>query len=655
MEDLKKNHINVKNIYQFFKNHPLFLTTVTHGGDNILLQRGSTDVLTHVSGESTTWRTKPQRPNPTDYAFYVKNEKDDIINGRISIRSPAPDLPDHESSAIYLGSLERQFIRAGDKSIAFLQKVRNAIRSQLGSVRSRTPFALNTGFKASFTNDPFDPWGFISDFWYRDGYLFAFIPSDKVHGSMTYGENFPTSSESSQLAAKDTDNAISNLETRQMNPDWVKLIRSDTAKYFKSNNLLSAIVEDVDVSAEGGVNSFQFFPEEHHLEYLRQFCRTMGGELWAPASQAEYEDIVERKGGVCSPDRANLIDLDDQKEEDFSKLTSFYLNLHRDGYMRPLAGSDTNANEKRKQDPTDNRNWNQWKADNSMHIANNNQNTEYFESSTEPANRFFSDSSDQQAKRARFYTTDNWFSDTWVQMCNNQKGEYHYATFFKSTTCNENQAVTNTNGQFYFKQSCWNLDGTTLAAASKGTYASRAGDINSILKFAPMRFQKFTPLLADDINDFQGGVGSNSVRQKNCVIVKCTNTEGKQAKNTYWEDDDKYMTTWQVDRCNLNEHTGICRIRLNSCTSRSYKCNQEWTRTCGVLTHYIEEETSWLNKDIGDAIDDLIKETVDLRGSRIKNLAMTIVFFNLRHLFLEFPFSSIFGNSIHISKSTHSH
>jgi hypothetical protein len=307
----------------------------------------------------------------------------------------APELPDHLSSAIYLGSLEKHSTRAGDKSVLFLKAVKDAIIKRLGDDKAETPFALNTGIRGgSFTGNEYDPWGFISDFWYRDGYLFAFIPSDKVHGAMTYGESFPASRQRGVLRTGEVTAAIADLrDFRKMNPKWVNLIKNDTAKYLKSNKLLTAIVEDIDVSTVNNQNSFQFFPEEHHLEYLREFCRTMGGELWAPASQAEYEDIVERKGGVCDLDRAKHI-VNGVQRDKIQKATSFYLNLHREGYMRPIEGFDISGNEKislKTSNTADSRNWNQWKADNIRHIANGNVDSAYVLAKREPANKSFTD------------------------------------------------------------------------------------------------------------------------------------------------------------------------------------------------------------------------------------------------------------------------
>jgi len=591
------------------------------------LQKQST-ADNNVPHRDATWKTKPQRPSPTEYAFYVRNSKQDIIEGRIQPHIKAPAQPQHLSSAIYLGSFERSFERSSDKSIIFLNEVKKEMERRLGPIDSKTPFAINTGVKSFTQNqqdrsqDQHDPWGFISDYWYRDGYLFAFIPSDKVHGAMTYGESFPSQTVKAEMKKMELKGLLADLKSRNMLKALVEQIdaNNNIVDFFKSNNLLRTIVEDVDVSTVAGKNEFQFFPEEHHLEYLRNFCRKMGGELWAPASQAEYEDIVERKGGVCSNDRAFHIE-EGKPVDKRQRATSFYLNLHRDGYMRPLQGSDQDINKQIKTTDFDKRSWDDWVGDNREHIATWPEQftlkpdpKKYGTSKVEESDKTFTDSK-TNSRRSRFYTTDNWFADEWDQMCKNHRSEYHYATFYVSETCD-----TDANDKFYMKPECWRLDEASFTEASNNrkTYTGIdvVNDFDTVLKNAPLRFQKFTPSTTDDINDFQSGDGDNSVRQKNCVIVKCTHTELE--KN--WEDDDKFDSTWEINRCNQNFHTGICRIRLNSCTSKSYKCNREWTKTCGVLTHYMEESSSWLNKEISRAIDDLRKETVSLNSISYKRL-----------------------------------
>merc|ERR1711972_793979 len=170
--------------------------------------------------------------------------------GRRQPHINAPTTPHYLSSAIYLGSFENQFSRSNDKSIIFLNKVRDEIKQRLGDIDSKTPFALNTGFKASFTNDPHDPWGFISDYWYRDGYLFAFIPSAKVHGAMTYGESFPAQAKKAEMQNMDRKALLDDLKSRNMLKALVdKMDKLSDAQlkndYFKSNNLLRTIVEDI--------------------------------------------------------------------------------------------------------------------------------------------------------------------------------------------------------------------------------------------------------------------------------------------------------------------------------------------------------------------------------------------------------------------------
>jgi len=91
-------------------------------------------------------------------------------------------------------------------------------------------------------------WDHIRNFWYRDGDIFALMVDD---------------------------NACDMMHPPQRD---ISLDNNDEANELKFN------IED----------------ESHHLEHLRDFCIRMGGSLWAPSSQEEYDDLFERDQGVCA-------------------------------------------------------------------------------------------------------------------------------------------------------------------------------------------------------------------------------------------------------------------------------------------------------------------------------------------------------------------
>jgi hypothetical protein len=84
-------------------------------------------------------------------------------------------------------------------------------------------------------------------------------------------------------------------------------------------------------------------------------------------------------------------------------------------------------------------------------------------------------------------------------------------------------------------------------------------------------------------------------------------------------EDKKWRTHWTPEYCNMKQVTGICRIPLTSCKKASFKCNADWKETCGVLTHYIEERSAWINKDVAEKLDSLRRDTVLVSGQGDKN------------------------------------
>ena len=89
-------------------------------------------------------------------------------------------------------------------------------------------------------------WDHIRNFWYRDGDLFALMLDDNACDMMGGG-----------------------LYESHKKQDVVTHI---------GNNTLTYEIRD----------------EDHHMEYLRDFCEEMGGDLWAPSSQAEYRTTLAK-------------------------------------------------------------------------------------------------------------------------------------------------------------------------------------------------------------------------------------------------------------------------------------------------------------------------------------------------------------------------
>lgn len=339
----------------------------------------------------STWKNKPELPTDDDAAFHSSNK--DV----------------YQSAAIWLDNLE--FASSNPtKEKSLLQSVRDYYRSELG-VNAETPFQLNF-FGNNDKAHKYDPWHTISDFWYRDGYLFAWIPTDSIADAMgVKAHGLTIKKDNANLMDAQSQNELTN--NLGWNPKLIsQLSTPEGANLIKSNGILRHLIEEIVIESESGKDYVKFQKEKNHLEYFRGFCRKMGGELWAPASQAEYEDIVERKDGVCErarnydgTTRSSLVD-------NQQKSTKFYLNLHRDGYMRvplknrngqPSANRDARFESDLGINPSESRTTAEWEDDNSGFIAG--VNSDYQRSTWEPSRRrSYIKVPNTDWSRARFYT-----------------------------------------------------------------------------------------------------------------------------------------------------------------------------------------------------------------------------------------------------------
>lgn len=113
-----------------------------------------------------------------------------------------------------------------------------AARAAFGNKDSREPNPNDNNQKV---------WDHIRNFWYRDGDLFALMLDDNACDMMGGGVYFSHK-------------------------------KQDVVTHIGNNTL-----------------TYEIRDEDHHMEYLRDFCEEMGGDLWAPSSQAEYRMILEKK------------------------------------------------------------------------------------------------------------------------------------------------------------------------------------------------------------------------------------------------------------------------------------------------------------------------------------------------------------------------
>jgi len=362
------------------------------------------------------------------------------------------------------------------------------------------PNALNAGLTnaANAFDGNQKSWDHIRNFWYRDGDVFALMLDDNANDMMRQGGD---------------------------------------------SNLVYDIVSGLD--ANGNVE-FATVAEDHHMEYLRNFCLTMGGELWAPSSQAEHDDLLERSTGVCTNH--------DQVWENGAPYhvpitkTEIYLNLHREGYLECPAGATgvtTNCITK-------------------------------YDVGTPDRALSASTTADEVSS---FYTTDRNFGNK-----DPQTGEFDFCTY---------NSLVHYYSQFLSAQPLGSACLTKLANNPIGTpYIAEECWTSPSL----MRFQKFISQDVNIINTVLLTQQSNMQRQKDCVVSTCNGNS-----DTGIPSDVRRHSEWNMDHCNLQLHVGICRIRAFGCNAPQYACKSGYTETCNERAAYTQTYQPWINADVANA------------------------------------------------------
>lgn len=359
-------------------------------------------------------------------------------------------------------------------------------------------------------------WDHIRNFWYRDGDLFALIADDNACDMMREGEG-----------------------QHDVSLDFVD---------------------------ETTTLRFTIEKEQHHLEHLRDFCVRMGGTLYAPSSQEEYDDLFEREHGVCAkhmPVWENGAPYGNPGEERNHRI-EVYLNLHRNGYLQ-CPDDDYFGTKRSKGDEDANIERKPWNVDGNRDGCPTDYN----------ANESMRDTNRESYKT--YFSTDNSFAANSEDTCplSLAEGPYLYSVF--ETAANVQRGPADP----YMPASWW----TEFS-------------INN------MRFQKFVQNDAAVLNAPLAVSDGNKQRQKDCVAVKCD-----AGYETGPADDIRYETEWNAEYCNQQRHVGICRVPVVGCNKPTYRCADGYTNSCGNRAVYVEDFTAWLDNDVAARVVDMIMES----------------------------------------------
>lgn len=380
-------------------------------------------------------------------------------------------------------------------------------------VKGRTPFASpETGSN--------DPYAHIKNFWHRDGHLFALILDDNANDMIHGGEG----------------------------------LRKQT---------------DIAVSETDGKSSQRIIPMDHHMEHLREFCQYMGGDLWAPSSQEEYDDLMERDGGVCD-NHVEVLEGGMPLATGANSKIEIYLNIHRSGYLR--CPSTVEFPQKNYQSNND---------DKSLYKLGcpSVSKTEYGNTVRD----LTSDGSEDDW--ATFVTTDPWFADDVASathgggMCQAPSDDINEYAFWRTKDCHDGGNAGNQDkDKPYIDPDCF----TDAADAKPSRH----------------RFQKFVESDQHSLNDVLNNKDSVQQLQKDCVVTTCNNDVGV---TTGPADDQRHKSEWNMDNCNLQRHTGICRIRAFGCNTATFACKDNFTRYCGSRSVYVKSITAWADATVDGA------------------------------------------------------
>ena len=393
------------------------------------------------------------------------------------------------------------------EQIDLINAAHEAVKNRMPSGHTNANYKVKSDSDDDDTTNYIDTWNHVRNWWIRDGSLFALLMDDRANRMIHNGE-------------------------------WEK---------FQTDILIG--------SDQNGDQYYKVRPEEHHMEHLRTFCNQMGGDLWSPASQAEYDDLMERENSVC--DKHAEVFQDGKIFGSFgtsSGRTEIYLNLHRDGYLNcPLGVSDqrsvqpvgTTGLSTKLSCPQ------QYKSDSNLL---------YLRSLTETTNTY--------------YTTDAYFADNLNVngMCDAPNSQIHeYAIFQRNEdfTCDSFDKP-------YAEENCWDTN---------------------ISKF---RFQKFVQNDMPLINKILG-VDTNGVSQlqKDCVVATCNN----DASKTGPPNDQRSKSEWNVDHCNQHRHVGFCRIRAFGCNKQDWNCVSNYHKSCGSRQYLTSSVSHWADNNVEEKIN----------------------------------------------------
>jgi len=441
----------------------------------------------------------------------TKGAADSLGNGRPIVTDDTPEQNKDKSNVS-----QKAFI---DAVKAFQVGPNGYAKKYENKLKGKTPFSA--GHHASTAaND--DPWDHIENFWLRDGHLFALILDDRANEMIHGGVSDPTA--------------------------------APNQRQFKQT--------DVSISDQQGQRVQRIQPMDHHMEHLREFCNYMGGDLWAPSSQAEYDDLMEREGGVCDKHVEALEN--GVPVNGVANKVEIYLNIHRDGYLRcPPTATYTKL-------PYQN-------ADNKVYNERcPSDKTVYGNYGT--LDRNMNNNVEQGGSNdwRTFMTTDPWFADDINGdggMCrgpNDSVNEYAYWDMNSEDADCQGTEQNNLEDKPYIHSKCFNSD-------------------------TRHRFQKFVELDIAAINNVLDNDFATDQLQKDCVVATCNNDVDSK---TGPEDDRRAKSEWNMDNCNLQRHTGICRIRAFGCNAPTYECKAGFNRWCGSHSVYTQSITTWATQPI---------------------------------------------------------
>lgn len=404
-----------------------------------------------------------------------------------------------------------------------------------------TPFSAQIEIKNQAKQDTNnkDSWDHVKNWWYRDGQLFALILDDRAN----------------------------------------EMMHGDIAVNQHKDVIIST-------NDDADTYSYQVTPNEHHMEHLRQFCNRMGGDLWAPSSQQEYADLMERKGGVCEAHGKSLRQGSEENTDTTSQAhwgsTEIYLNIHREDYSECPDTQDKAFVQK-------DYNYKDRKGGNDVvgSLPCNGKYDPNNAANVADTRRVY------QVSPNKFYTTDSYFANNLSSgMCANAvtNREYEYAVY---STINCDNADKPDGDVPYIREECFD------AANSKH------------------RFQKFVGTDDGSLNDVLASTKGQQQRQKECVVTTCS--EG--AVNQGPAGDKRWSSEWNMIGCNQHTHTGICRIRAFGCDDATYTCKENYTRSCGSRSVYSKDVNQYVNAAAQAALTNVINEmkadaTIDNKAAK---------------------------------------